>query len=384
MKLAELVDIYTIRYRSKPRLFRAPGRINLIGGHTDYNNGFVLPAAIDKEIWMLMAPNKLEVCKIYSHDFDEYVEFKRDDYRNVPYKWSKYIIGIIDQLSRKGINIGGFDCVFAGDIPLGVGMASSAALECATVIGLNKIFDLKLSDMDMALMAQKAEREYVGVNCGIMDQFASIFPQPGHLLKIDCQDFNYEKVKIDLSKHDLVLINPMVNHTLVETEYNKRIAECESVIEKLNNLGHSFRTLRDVSLGQLELNRTKLERNEYRRAKYIIEESLRVVKACDAIQENNLKKAGELMYKSHDGLQFEYQVSCKELDFLVDATMQHEEVLGSRIMGKGHGGCTVSLIESAMADQIVDEICENYLLQFGIKPEVYPVKLASGASESDI
>lgn len=381
MKISELEDIYRVRFRSEPRLFRAPGRINLIGEHTDYNNGFVLPAAVDKEIWMLMAPNNLEVCKIYSHDFDEYVEFNRKNYRNVPYQWSKYIVGIIDQLKRKNLEVGGFDCVFCGDIPFGAGMSSSAALECATIVGLNELFGFGLSKMEMAVLAQKAENDFVGVNCGIMDQYASLISEPDYFLKIDCQELTFEKFKIDLSKHELILFNSMVKHTLVETEYNNRRQECESAIRKLNKAGGDFKSLRDVSLGYLELNRSQLDRIEYRRAKYVIEESLRVNKACEAIKKNDLNRLGELLYRSHEGLQFEYQVSCKELDFLVNATEKHEEVLGARMMGGGFGGCTINLMEAECADQVVDEICEDYLLQFGFKPEVYKVKTTNGASE---
>ena len=271
--------------------------------------------------------------------------------------------------------------MFSGEVPLGAGMSSSAALECATAYALNELFSLGLSKMDIALLAQKAENEFVGVNCGIMDQYASVFSEPGYFLKIDCRDLTFEKYKADLADYDLVLINSMVKHTLVETEYNSRRAECESAIQKLNKKGNDFKSLRDVSLGMLELNRNELSRNEYRRAKYVVEEIRRVEKACDAIEQNDLARLGELIYATHRGLQHEYEVSCKELDYLVNATEEHEEVLGARMMGGGFGGCTINLIDSRFSDQIIDEISEKYLLQFGIRPEVYNVKTALGASE---
>lgn len=380
MDLNHLKQIFSEKFTTKPRLFRAPGRINLIGEHTDYNEGFVLPAAVNKEIWMLMAPNGTDAFKLYSKDMDESVEFDLSNYATVSEQWARYPIGVLDQLMKSGSKIPGVDCVFSGDIPLGAGMSSSAALESATVFAFNELFQLGLTKKEMALLAQKAENEFVGVNCGIMDQYASVCSEQDYFLKIDCRDLSFKKFKVDLGAYDLVLINSMVKHSLVSTAYNQRRKECESVIRKLNANNQRVHSLRDVTLEQLASNRELFSLSEYNRAKYVISEITRVEQACDVIVQNDIPALGQLLYETHEGLKSDYEVSCEEMDYLVNLTKDYPDIVGARMMGGGFGGCTLNLIHNS-CQSTIEKLCGSYEKKFGICPEVYHLKTVDGASE---
>lgn len=381
MDYDKYLDIFEGRYKSKPRIFRSPGRINLIGEHIDYNNGFVLPAGIDKEIAFLIAPNKSGQFNLYSIDQNEEVSFKLNNYQKIESSWARYVIGVIDQLLKRGYKIDGFDCVFGGDIPLGAGLSSSAALECAALFALNQCFNLGLERKEIALLAQKAENEFVGVNCGIMDQFASVFANENHALKLDCRDLSYQSYKIEFGQYSLVLVDSLVKHNLGATEYNVRRQECEEAVNKLNQRFPTINSLRDAHKGQLESIKPQLSKKVYQRARFVVEEIARVEKACEAIEANDLAELGRLIYASHQGLQKDYEVSCEELDFLVEFTTDIPEVLGSRMMGGGFGGCTINLIHSDYQERFSAEISEAYEKRFGRKPNLYAVKTANGSSE---
>lgn len=381
MNRGRFLEIFREQFEGEPRIFRSPGRINIIGEHTDYNNGFVLPAAVDKEIMLLMSPNNSDSFNIYSVDQNELVSFSIADYHSIKTSWAKYLIGVIDQALKAGLEVGGFDCVFGGDIPLGAGLSSSAALECATLFGINECFNLNLERRQIAQMAQKAENEYVGVNCGIMDQFASVFSKKSHALKLDCRDLSYETYEIQFGDYTLMLVDSMVKHNLASSEYNVRRQECEAAVKAISSKYPDVESLRDANSEQLESVRSQISDKVYYRAKYIIHEILRVTQACEAIQRNNLKELGSLLYATHHGLQHQFEISCEELDFLVDFTRDKTQILGSRMMGGGFGGCTINLIHSNYQEQFAAEVSQAYEQKFGKAPGIYFVKTANGSSE---
>ncbi|WP_422355627.1 galactokinase [Roseivirga pacifica] len=381
MEYSALLQLYKDRFNSEPRVFRSPGRINIIGEHTDYNDGFVLPAGIDKEICMVMGVNFSDTFNLYSVDKKECVSFTIDTYKEVSAGWAKYIIGVIDQLVQMEIAIGGFDCVFQGDIPLGAGLSSSAALECATLYGLKHLFNVELSKKEIALIAQKAENQYVGVNCGIMDQFASVFAAEGQALKLDCRDLSYELYPLEMQGYQLVLVDSLVSHNLASSEYNVRRAECEEALAILQQKHPHFLALRDASIEDLEAQKDEFRTVVYKRAKYMIEEIARVGKACQAMTSNDLPELGSLLYATHAGLQHEFEISCKELDFLVDFTRDKEEILGSRMMGGGFGGCTINLVKDDFVEDFELSVSKAYEAAYGKAPAIYRVKTSSGSSE---
>ena len=382
MEVRKLREIYQSKFGGgEPRVFRSPGRINIIGEHTDYNDGFVLPAAVDKEIYLLMLPNDSDQINIYSIDENESISLTLKDYSKSIPAWAKYPIGVVDQLLKLSKKIGGFNCVFGGDIPIGAGLSSSAALECATLFGLNECFDLGLKKDEIAKIAQRAENEFVGVNCGIMDQFASVFSKKNHALKLDCRDLTYQAYQLDLGDYSLMLVDSLVKHSLASSEYNVRRQECEEAVAAIATQFPHVKSLRDAEIDHLNSVKASLSKIIYTRAKYIIEEIERVNLACQAIEDKDLKTLGKLIYDTHYGLQYEFEISCKELDFLVDFTKGLPEVLGARMMGGGFGGCTINLIQSNFQDQFELSISKSYQDKFGIKPNIYQVQTANGSSE---
>lgn len=381
MQVQSLINIFESHFQGKPRVFRSPGRINIIGEHTDYNQGFVLPAGVDKEIVVLLKPNNSDEFNLVSVDQNEQVTFNLNNYQTIETGWAKYIIGIIDQALKAGLPVKGFDCVFGGDIPIGAGLSSSAALECATLYGLNKCFQFGLDSKQIALMAQAAENKFVGVNCGIMDQFASVFAQESHAIKLDCRDLSYETFEIQFGDYGLLLIDSMVKHSLASSEYNLRRAECETAVETLRLKFSEITSLREANLEQLESIKNHLTQKVYDRAKYVIEEIERVSLACKAIDRNDLQALGSLIYASHSGLQHLYQVSCEELDFLVDYTRDNEAVLGARMMGGGFGGCTINLVRKSQIGQLKEDVTQAYQERYEKAPNLYEVQTANGSSE---
>lgn len=365
-------------FNKKPLLINAPGRINLIGEHTDYNNGFVLPAAIDKSIVFAMAENNENVFRLFSVDFDEMFSSKEITKNCENRNWAIYLMGVLAQFEKEGIKINGIDCVFGGNIPLGAGLSSSAALECGFAFGLNKILNSSFSNYQLVKMAQKAEHEYAGVMCGIMDQFASVFGKMNHVFRLDCQSHDYEYFPLSMENHLIALVDTKVKHQLASTEYNQRRLECEQGVKIFKQFDAKINSLRDVSLEFLEKHKNDLDEVIYNRCFYVVSENQRVLDACKFLEENNFKDFGKSMYQSHFGLQNEYEVSCRELDILVNITKNMDYVLGSRMMGGGFGGCTINLINCDYKNDFQQKIDEEYYSQTNIHAEIYFVKLSDG------
>ena len=361
-------------FKTKPFLVFSPGRINLIGEHTDYNDGFVFPAAIDKGIVLAIQKNEENISNVYALNKEEMYSFEVNEIS--PLKnggWKNYIIGVVAEIQNLGIKINNFNIVFAGDIPGGAGMSSSAALENSIVFGLNELFDLALTKEQMILISQKAEHNFVGVKCGIMDQYASMFGEKKSALLLDCRTIKAKLFKIDFKKCKLLLINSNVKHDLSESAYNNRREVCERVSKLLN-----IKALRDASKKKMEKIKEEISEEDYNKALYVIQENNRVKLFSKAIQNNELKTLGKLLYKSHKGLSEQYKVSCKELDFLVAQTKKNKNILGSRMMGGGFGGCTISLIKKTEVAQFKEYISKKFKEEFNNECSFYQVKLSRG------
>ncbi len=372
--MESLEKVFKKHFQKEPIKIFSPGRINLIGEHTDYNNGFVLPAAINKGIFALIQKNQTNQCTIIADDLAEKYSF---DIQKIEIQenggWRNYCIGIIIELQKTRKLIQGFDLVFGGDIPLGAGLSSSAALENSIVYGLNEIYDLKLTKREMIFISQKAEQNAVGVQCGIMDQYASMFGEEKNVLLLDCQTIKSKIVAIDFLEYELILINTNVKHNLADSAYNNRRETCERVAKKLKK-----DTLRNVTINDLEKNKTILTIEEYQKAKYVIEENERVLDSVEHIKKDELKKVGALMYDSHEGLQKQYNVSCPELDLLVEETKKHKEIIGARMMGGGFGGCTINIIKKDIKNKVIGTITKEYENRFRKKCSVYKIEIGKG------
>jgi galactokinase len=369
-------------YNTKPIISRAPGRVNLIGEHTDYNDGFVLPAAVDKEIVFAIQKNNTDKVRAFSLDMNESAEFKISDFK-VQQGWINYIIGVFAEISAKGVKIAGTDIVFGGDVPLGAGMSSSAALECALATGLNSIYKGNLDTLQLALVAQKAEHNFAGVKCGLMDQYASMFGKTDSVIKLDCRTQKHEYFHFDFSEFNLVLCDTNVKHSLASSEYNTRREQCEKGVLEIKKQFPQVKNLRDVSIEVIEQFKNKLAPVIYNRCSYVVEEDIRVEKACQSLLKNDFKTFGELMYQSHEGLQHKYEVSCKELDFLVDYTRNISNELGSRMMGGGFGGCTINLVKRSSVEEFIANISKEYFKAFRLEMKAYVVKIGNGARIGD-
>ncbi|MCG8389855.1 MAG: galactokinase [Cytophagales bacterium] len=371
------------KYGRQPIIVRSPGRINIIGEHTDYNQGFVLPAAVDKEIVLAMAKNDSDTVRVTALDVGEEVEFRTDQADQVEEPWAKYIAGVLLQFQKLSLDIRGFDCVFGGTIPLGAGMSSSAALECGIGYGMARLFDHELDPLTLVKAAQRAENEFVGVKCGIMDQFANVFSKEGHVIKLDCRDLRYEYFPAELDTHTLVLFDTQVKHSLGSSEYNVRRKECEEGVEVIAKHYPNVTSLRDCTLEMLEKARTEMTGKVADRCEYVISEISRVEQACEALQVKALDELGRLMYETHDGLSQKYEVSCVELDVLVDLTRSMNAVAGARMMGGGFGGCTINLVDKTHRDTVISQVKSGYAEKFGNEPKVYEVSLAEGTGTAE-
>lgn len=368
------------RFGTEPLLVRSPGRVNVIGEHTDYNNGFVLPAAIDKAIYIGISKRDDDKIVLYSEEFQQEHESTVSSVAITDKQWPNYILGVVDQLNKRGLQISGFNLNIDGDVPVGAGLSSSAAVECATAFALNKLFNLGIEKMDLALIGQKAEHTFAGVMCGIMDQFASVFGKEGHVIKLDCQSLEYEYVPLKLEGYKLLLLNTNVKHSLASTEYNTRRLECAEGVHMLQEAGEPVESLRDANLTMV--NKHLKDKNEviYRRCKYIVEENQRLLTACDALKAGDLTTLGFNMYGSHDGLQHEYEVSCKELDFLVDAVRGNEAVVGARMTGGGFGGCTINIVREDAIEGLVADVGRRYKEAMGLDMTPYIAQTGNGSS----
>lgn len=383
MEAGKIKEKFVELYKKEPLLVRSPGRVNLIGEHTDYNEGFVLPASIDKEVVCALAKNETDQCRFYAFDLIEDHTIDLNDLQKSEKGWPDYLMGVIEQVQKSGYPIQGFDCVIGGDIPLGAGLSSSAAIECAMIFGINELFQLNIDRLSMVKMAQMAENEFVGVKCGIMDQFASMFGQPESVIKLDCRTLEYEHFYFDMSDYIIVLCDTNVKHSLASSEYNTRRKECEKGVAAIQKSYPEVKSLRDVSLGMLEECRNRIEPVVFQRCRYVIDENARLHAACEDLQSKDMQSFGKRMYQSHYGLRDDYQVSCKELDFLVEQTEQDENVLGSRMMGGGFGGCTINLIKKDYLDTFIQKMTRAYEEGMNMELKVYVATIANGSSRID-
>ncbi len=368
------------QFSSSPILVKSPGRVNLIGEHTDYNNGFVLPAAIDRYAYFAIKPNDCNEYRFYAHDFSQSFRTSVTQISPISMHWANYLLGVIAQLTNDGKQVPGFDCVFGGDIPIGAGMSSSAAVECGLAYALNHIYGLGYGTMELAKLAQRAEHEYAGVKCGIMDQFASLHGKGSSVVKLDCRSLSYEYFPLDMSHLSLILVNTGVKHSLASSEYNIRRNECNHGVDILRQSGLAIDSLRDVDLEMLQSHRPKFDPTTWNRCSYVVEENSRVMDACKALEDKDFKRFGQLMYQSHYGLRDKYQVSCAELDKLVEISESLDFVLGARMMGGGFGGCTINLVENNSLDKFKQAITASYKTPQGNAPEIITCIASSGTS----
>ena len=356
-------------------LFTSPGRINLIGEHTDYNGGFVFPGAVDKGIVAAIRLNGTDKVRAFALDLNESAEFGLNEEDKPAQSWACYIFGVCREIQKRGGVIGGFDTVFAGDVPLGAGMSSSAALESTFAYALNTLYNLGIEKFELARIGQSTEHNYCGVKCGIMDQFASVHGKAGHLMRLDCRSMEFSYFPFDPTKHGyrLMLVNSCVKHELVGSPYNDRRASCERVAAVL---GQEF--LRGATMEQLEAIKDQISEEDYMRARYVIGEEKRVLDVCEALERDDYETVGARMYETHWGMSKDYEVSCEELDFL--ATVAKEcGVTGSRIMGGGFGGCTINLVKEELYDNFVATVTERFKEKYGHEPKIYPVVISDGS-----
>ena len=376
-KFKELFD-------GNPLMVRSPGRINLIGEHTDYNDGFVFPAAIDKEIVFAAAKNDKGLFRFYAKDLDASFELPVADLHVTGTAWANYLLGVVAQYQKRGYQISGIDCVFGGDIPVGAGMSSSAAIENGFAMAIKHLFNINVGKLEMIKMAQMAEHEYAGVLCGIMDQFASMQGRQSHAIKLDCRSLDFEYANIDMEHYAFVLCDTGVKHELASSEYNKRKSECEAGVRLLQKYNDGIKALRDVSLELIAAHRDEFDPVVLKRCSYVVSENMRVEQAFKALHQNDMETFGELMFASHRGLQHDYEVSCKELDFMVDLAKETTGVLGSRMMGGGFGGCTINLIRKEAIGEFEKTLKFAYKKFTGKEPEIYKVSIVNGTEVIEI
>jgi galactokinase len=362
-----------------PLLVRAPGRVNLIGEHTDYNGGFVLPAAVDKEIHFAVGLNGTDTARLVSHDLNERHDFSlTEEIKPGQVQWANYLKGVVAQMQHKGLVVQGFDCVFGGNIPIGAGMSSSAAIECGLAFALNKLLGGNFERLELAHMGQAAEHEFAGVKSGLMDQFASLFGRAGHVVRLDCRSLDYEYFPFDTTAYRLILCNSGVKHALASSEYNTRRQECEQGVALIKQYYPAVHSLRDITLTQLKEHQTELGDLLYRRCSYVVEENQRVEQACLHLLGGNFEAFGQEMYGSHAGLRDKYEVSCKELDVLVELARPLPGVLGARMMGGGFGGCTINLVETDKVDAFIERMTAGYKQELNLSLETYQATIVGG------
>lgn len=380
MNAQHLKNTFKKLFNAEPILVRSPGRINIIGEHTDYNGGFVMPAAIDKAIYVAISKREDDEIHLFSESYQQFDISSIKNLKKSENSWANYILGVADQLKERGYTLGGFNFYIDGDVPLGAGLSSSAAVECATGFALDQLFALSVPKMDIALIAQKAEQTFAGVNCGIMDQFASVFGEKDQAIMLDCRSMKHIYIPLKLDGYKLLLLNTNVKHALADSAYNKRRAQCEQGVAWVKEGYPNVNTLRDVDLSMLETYVKPKDLDVYNKCRFVVEEIGRLLTAAEQLKNGNLEGLGKLMFETHEGLSKDYEVSCKELDFLVEAVKPLDYVLGGRMMGGGFGGCTINIVEEEKIADLIEELSSKYLLQFGLKLDAYTVQTDKGTS----
>lgn len=376
--MRRVVERFTARFGGQPLVVRSPGRVNLIGEHTDYNEGFVLPAAIDRVIYFALSPAKGRRCHMIAADLDQEFECDIDSVKKSGMGWPDYLLGVVDQLQKRGFQVPGFRCVFGGNIPIGSGLSSSAAIEGGLAFSLNELFELGIAPIDLVKLAQKAENEFVGVNCGIMDQYINIFGKARRVLKIDCRSLEHEYVPFEREDLAIVLCDTQVHRNLAASEYNVRRSQCETGVRLLQTFGHKAHSLRDASVEILLAHRSEFDPLVFKRCLYVIEENLRVESACQDLIGSDFASFGQRMFASHAGLRDQYEVSCRELDVLVDAAAETRGILGARMMGGGFGGCTINLVESDKVKDFSESVRNRYENILNKRLQIHVSKIEAG------
>lgn len=371
-------DKFQELFNTAGAVYASPGRINLIGEHTDYNGGFVFPGAIDKGMIAEIKPNGTGKVRAFSIDLNDYTEFGLNEEDAPKASWARYIFGVCREISKRGGQIQGFDTVFAGDVPLGAGMSSSAALESTYAFALNDLFSLGIDKFELAKIGQSTEHNYCGVNCGIMDQFASVFGKEGSLIRLDSRSLEYKYFPFNPVGYKLVLLDSVVKHELASSAYNKRRQSCENAAAAIRRNHPEVEFLRDATIEMLNEVKGDISAEDYMRAEYVIEEVQRVLDVCEALEKGDYETVGQKMYETHHGMSKLYEVSCEELDFLNDVAKKCG-VTGSRVMGGGFGGCTINLVKDELHDDFIKEAFDSYTKKFGHEPKVYEVVISDGA-----
>ena len=377
--IERLQKLFRQMHQDEPIIVRAPGRINLIGEHTDYNNGFVLPAAIDKAIYVAINKRADNKVYLYAEEFNENYIADIENIRQTKFHWSGYVFGVVEQLQQRDYTITGFNIIIDSDIPVGAGMASSAAIECATVYALSELFELNLSKLEMAKIAQKAEQDFVGLQCGIMDMFTSMFGKKDHVICLDCRSFEYEYFPFKQDGIKIVLLNTSIKHSLASSEYNTRRKQCEQGVALIQHQYPHVQSLRDVSLEMLN---ACIQKNSvvYNRCKFVVEEIDRLLACCGDLQKNNINAFGKRMFKTHEGLSKLYEVSCKELDILVELVKDDSAVIGARMMGGGFGGCTINIVKEDSVEELIYNTRNIYRERTGMNLNAYVAVIEKGAN----
>ncbi len=342
--IERLHKIFWQLHHEEPLIVRAPGRINLIGEHTDYNNGFVLPAAIDKAIYVAISKRVDNKIHLHAEEYNEKYIADIENIRESKLHWSGYILGVVEQLQKRNYPIGGFNIIVDGDVPVGAGMASSAAIECATVFALNELFELNISKLEMVKIAQKAEQEFVGLQCGIMDMFSSMFGKKDHVICLDCRSLEYEYFPFKQDGIKIVLLDTSIKHSLASSEYNTRRKQCEEGVALIQQYYPQVQSLRDVSIKMLD-DHVAQNKLVYNRCRFVVEEIGRLLAACVDLQQNDIISFGKKMFETHEGLSKLYEVSCNELDILVEIAQHNPAIIGARMMGGGFGGCNINIVK---------------------------------------
>ena len=358
-------------------VYMSPGRINLIGEHTDYNGGFVFPGAIDNGIMAEIKLNGTNKVRAYSIDKKDYVEFGFNEEDAPKTSWARYIFGVCREIIKRGYELKGFNTAFYGDVPLGAGMSSSAALESTFAYALNDMLNLGIDKFELAKIGQSTEHNYCGVKCGIMDQFASLFGKEGSLIRLDCRSLEYEYFPFNPVGYKLCLLDTTVKHELASSAYNKRRESCERVVAVIAEKHPDIEFLRDVTMDMLNEVKSKVSEEDFKRAEYVVEEKQRVLDVCDALERGDYETVGQKMYETHHGMSKLYEVSCEELDFLNDIAKRCG-VTGSRVMGGGFGGCTINLVKNEIYDNFIAEATKAYTEKYGKSPKLYEVKISDG------
>ncbi len=359
---------------------KSPGRINIIGEHTDYNDGFVLPAAIDKATVVHLKKNgTASECSMIALNIGEVAYFDLNNFKPLKNGWQNYMLGVVHELQQIGAKLTGFDCEFGGNVPIGSGMSSSASLECCLAFALNELFELGFDKWQLIKASQMAEHNFVGIKCGIMDQFASMMGKKNHVMLLDCRSLEYQYFPFDLGDYQLLLLNTNVSHSLADSAYNNRRKECESGVKIIQEKHPAIKNLRDVTLDQLSTFKNSMPLTTFKRCYHVVAENQRVIEATEAMKNKDHQLLGELVYQSHFSLQNNYEVSCTELDFLVQLTLDKDYILGSRMMGGGFGGCTISIIKKDMVGIFKMHAAKAYKERFDKDLTPYTVSIEDGA-----